>query len=70
MCDVRTECLKYALDHRNNTPDGILYGIWGGYGIDARKKIWSELTDKGEKEVPPLKEINDWLEENGEIHKS
>ena len=68
-CDVRAECLRDALVNHNNTPDGKLYGIWGGYGTTSRRKILKELTLDGTVAVPDVEHIREWLAARGEIKK-
>lgn len=69
-CPVRAECLRGALVDRNATPDGTLYGIWGGYGSATRAKIWRLFTDSGKFPIPSTEYIREWLDENGAMKQS
>lgn len=40
-CDVRTECLEYALDNNE------IHGIWGGTTERERRKLKSERATRG-----------------------
>lgn len=37
-CEVRTECLEYALAQRER------YGVWGGYSERERRQMLKELV--------------------------
>ena len=41
-CEVRDECLEYALAHSAGTYDVGRFGIWGGYSYEARQSMLRE----------------------------
>ena len=46
-CEVRAECLEYALKH------GIRYGIWGGFSERERRRLMREHAAQS---TPQLRE--------------
>jgi WhiB family redox-sensing transcriptional regulator len=38
-CEVRAECLDYALGHMNGWYDIAQYGVWGGKSARQRRRL-------------------------------
>ncbi len=48
-CEVRAECLTYALEHSAGAYDVGRYGIWGGLTPSARDRLRKESREQTRK---------------------
>lgn len=51
-CDVREQCLEYALEHIER------FGVWGGLSERERRTLLNGRTKRGEKRRPPCGTAN------------